>query len=141
MKEKIPIQPAERAVEERGDTVFEIKHRLGRFDVRLEVSKEGKPFESSVDLAEGKVEARLTPEGIKNGIEAVDDFLSRPDVSATIRGWTEKVKAARRKLREERVGGKTGAQQLLKEYAKQEGKTEAEILDELLAEIAQDSNR
>ncbi len=136
MKEKSPTYQTEHTPE-KSEPIFEIKHHLGGFDVRLGISKEGKPFEGSIDFTEGKIEAHLTPDGVKRSIEAVDNFLSRPEVSATIRGWTEKIKAARRCLREKRVGGKENAHQIIKEYARQESKTEAEVLDELLKEIAQ----
>lgn len=139
MKENLPSRQIEHA-SEKNQPIFEIKYRLGRFDVQLGIRNEGEPFEGSVDFAEGKIEARLTPQGVKKGIEAVDDFLSRPDFSAAIRRWTEKVKAARAKLREKRIGGKEGAQQIIKEYAEQEGKKEAEVLDELLAEISKQND-
>ena len=140
MKEKLPTIGQIEHEPEKRESVFEIKHHFGGLDIRVDVRKGGKPFEGSIDFVEGKAEVRLTPESVKKGIEAAGNFLNKPEAKATIEGWTEKIRAASRRLREERLGGKEGASQVIRKYAQQEGKMEAEVLDELLKEIAQEES-
>ena len=113
---------------ERG-LLFEVRKRLGEFDVSVGIKKGKEPVRGNVDFENKKVNIRVTPEGVQKTLEVANAFLERPDVEGRIKSWTEKIEEKRKKLRER------DAEKTLKGYADQEGKEEGEVVEELLDEL------
>lgn len=128
-----PDTPEGEESPDKKDVLFEVKKRIGNFDVSVGISRGEKPIEGHADLNKKEVEIYATPEGIRKTFAATQKFLERPEVKQTMISWTEKLKETSDKLR------KKMAQETIKEYAKQEGKTEAEIVEQFLDELNKES--
>lgn len=125
-KGKEKIKSSEQSEQE---AMFEFKKRLGEYKVSVGIEKGQEPIKSKIDLTKKEMEFQVTPEGIKKGIDAIQKFLNKPEVLEKLNKWTEWFKEKSDKLKEKH------ARETIKGYAEQEGKDEAEIIQELLDEI------
>jgi len=108
-------------------------------DVSVGIERGQEPARGTVDFVNKKIEARVTPEGIRRGLEVVSSFLNRPDVKETITGKLHEVaEKMRRKSEEMRREREKGA---VSEYARQEGQIEKEVVEELLDELQEDQDK
>lgn len=133
-KPKQPEQPKQPEKKEEG-LLFEVKKRLGKFDVSIGIERGEEPVKAEIDFIKNKIEGRITPEGIREGVKVIKNFLDSPGANK-MENLEERLRTFNNKwekwLDEKK---KQKSQDLIKEYAEQEGKDEAEIVKEFLDEI------
>lgn len=59
--------------------IFEVEKKIGNFDVSVGIEKGKEPIRGSIDLENKRIEARITPEGVKKGIELIRGFFKKPE--------------------------------------------------------------
>lgn len=116
-------------VEEAESKLFEIKKMIKGMEVSVNVEREGEPISGSIDLENKKVEAHITPEGIKTGLSALANFLESQGAREKMQEWTEKINASTEEIRRRRD------ERTINEYAEQEGMTEKEVIEDILDEF------
>jgi FixJ family two-component response regulator len=125
--------------EKEGDLLFEIKKIIKGVDVSVGIERGKEPITGSVDLVNKRVEARITPEGIRKGFKLFSDFMEKPETKEVMVDMAERMnKYAERKRRAREERRKNKDKETVGEYAKQEGKDEKEVVEEFLNELARE---
>ena len=105
--------------------IFEIKKRLGKYDVSVGIERGQGLIKSNLDLNKKEFNLKITPDGIRKGME----FLEKPETQQII---NEKLDQWQNWLKRKK------AELTIKKYAKQEGKNEADVIKQFLDEIARE---
>ena len=116
-------------VEKEKSRLFEVRKMIKGMDVSVNVEREGEPISGSVDLENKRIEAHITPEGIRTGLQALAEFLEKTEIKEKVRGWTERINASRAEMQQRKD------ESTIKEYAEQEGMTEKEVVEDILDEF------
>jgi hypothetical protein len=125
--------PFEKPPNEEKKPIFEVKKKIGKFDVLVELGQDKEPIRGGVDFETKKANIKITPEGVTKGIKAVNEFLKNPKNQERLEKFNNRLEDWLKKKKEQR--GKEKAEEIIKDYAKQEGKEEIEIVEELLDEL------
>lgn len=124
------------------EPTLEIRKFVRGFEFLLRIQKGERQIKAKIDLENKKIEAQITPEGIRRAVEVGVEFLNKPETVKTIDGWTEKLKRYREKLRQQREGKRTEIdREIIRGYAQQEGRAEAEVVEEFLEEIRKETEK
>jgi len=116
--------------EKEGKPLIEINKRMGEFDISIEIERGEEPISAKIDLVNKTIEAKITPEGVVSGFETVKKFLEDPTKTEKLKSLNDKWEAWLERKKEERK--KTEATGTIRDYAKQTGKEEGEVVKEVL---------
>lgn len=112
--------------------LFEVKRLIRGMDVSVGIERGQEPVRGTVDFENKRIEMRVTPEGIRRGVEAMSSFLNRSGIREKLAQAAEKARKETERRRKEHD------EQTVREYAKQEGLTEKEIIEDLLDELREE---
>lgn len=130
--------------EEKEGVLFKIKKRLLGYDVTVGIEQGEKPLAGKLDFINKELEVRITPAGVKKGVEAIQRFLERSDVQEVIKktqedlhGWLNKTNEhLQRQIELERLKRKVRHDKELskkiKDLSKETGISEKEIVSQFL---------
>jgi len=135
------------------EKLFELRNKIFGIDVSVSVEKGDQPILGSLDLQNKNAQIRITPEGLKKGLDFLSEALrasatSQESNTPTFFGGladsiAEARKARRRRRHFESSGGEISEEidnATIEAYAKQEGLTVEEVIREMMDSI-DDTNR